>query len=110
MMTIKGTTKAAICCPTPVSSYTTTEEGESAHNRRPNANSNGQLHLVLHRHPDGRNVLCSIGDNGEEDKTDERLGDVVSLCRFFDGCDQIISTERGDNCNNKEAKTSMVSC
>jgi len=57
------------------------------YDRATDANSDGQLHLALHGHPDGCDVLCGIGDEGQQDQTDEWLGDAVPLGSFLDRSD-----------------------
>ena len=57
------------------------------YNRTPDTDPDRQLRLVLHGHPDGCHVFRGISDDGEEYQTDEWLGNVVSRCGFFNGCD-----------------------
>jgi hypothetical protein len=58
---------------------------QETHDRATDTDSNGQLHLALHRHPDRGDVFCSVGNEGQQDQTNERLGDTVSLGGLLDG-------------------------
>lgn len=59
----------------------------STYNRASDADSDGQLHLVLHGHPDSCDMLRCVGDEGQQNQPDERLGDVVSLGGLLDRSD-----------------------
>ena len=59
------------------------------YDRTAHADTDGELHLVLHGHPYRRDVLSGVRDDGQKDETDERAGDVIALCCLFD---------RGDHC------------
>lgn len=57
----------------------------TTHDRTTDTDANGQLHLALHRHPDRGDMLCGVGNEGQQDQTNELLGDTVSLGGLFDG-------------------------
>lgn len=59
------------------------KDGRVTYNRATNANSDGELHLVLHRHPNRSDVLRRVGDDRQQNETDEGLGDVVALGEFL---------------------------
>lgn len=83
----------------------------NSYNRAPNANTNGDFHLVFHGHPNRSDMLSRIGlrdisrnhsepCNGtynyrQKYQTNERLRNVVSLGGFFNGSDHCIGLERG---------------
>jgi hypothetical protein len=76
---------------------------DTPYDRTAHTNANSKLHFILHSHPYGRDVfgcVClrivsgetprgTVGawrthDNGQENKTDERLRDIEPGCGFFD--------------------------
>lgn len=74
---------------------------DTTYNRAAHADANSKLHLVLHSHPHGGDVFGRIclrnesgkaprgnagytHDNGKENETDERLWDIVPICRLLD--------------------------
>ena len=63
------------------------EIDQKTYDRATDTDSNGQLHLVLHGHPNGGNVFSGVSDEGQQDQTDEGLGDAVSLGSLFDRSD-----------------------
>jgi len=86
-MTSNGITKAAICCRGVSIKDGAREERLKTHDGASDADSDGQLHLVLHGHPNGGYMLSGVSDEGQQDQTDERLGDAVSLGSLFDRSD-----------------------
>jgi len=73
------------------------------------ADSNGQLHLVLHGHPNGGYMLSGVGDEGQQDQTDERLWNAVSLGSLFDRSNEIVSSKGGDNGDQQESNSGSES-
>lgn len=76
--------------------------------RAPDADPDGELHFVLERHPDGGDVLCGVGDDGEENEADEGLRDVVPRGGFLDGCDQVVRAERGDDRHKQQPAHTQI--
>ena len=48
-------------------------------------------------------MLSGIADNGEEDGTDEHLGNAVLIRNVINGRHKIVSIERGDDRNNEQS-------
>ena len=53
---------------------------------RPDSDAHGQLHAVLVRDCDGRHVLRSVADDGDEDHADEDLWGRVGVCVVWCMC------------------------
>jgi hypothetical protein len=61
------------------------ESDRKTYDRATNADSYGQLHLALHCHPNRGDMLGGVSDEGQQDQSDERLGDTVALSGLLDG-------------------------
>ena len=48
-------------------------------------------------------MLSCISDNGQKDKANECLADMITLGNFFNGRNQVVSAIRSDDGHTKEA-------
>lgn len=73
--------------------------------RATNRHVDGQIHLILVGNNDGRDVLCSVSDDGKQNQTNESLGDVGSLDNGVDAVDQVLSANGDDDGDNEKSDT-----
>lgn len=64
---------------------------------RANGNTDSKVHLVLHGNDNCGDVLSGVADNGDEDKTNEGLGDTSSFDNVINGVNQVVGTVGNDN-------------
>ena len=62
-----------------------------------------QLHLALHGHPDGGDVLGGVPDEREEDQTDERLRNTKLLARLVNRRDEEVGTKGGEEGDSEKS-------
>ncbi len=91
--TRRGMTKEAICYR--YHQQRTRVPKTLTDNRASNTNTNRQLHLSLHGHPDRCYMFSSISDDREKYETDERLGNRVPGRKFLN---------RGNHCKSSQRK------
>lgn len=64
--------------------------------------ADGEVHLVLVGDDDGRDVLCCVADDGDEDQTDEGLGDAGALDDGADGADEVVGADGDEDGDEDE--------
>ena len=67
-----------------------------------NGDTDGQIDLVLHGDGDGSNVLCSVTDDGQDDKTDECLTDARRFDHGLDGITHEVGTDGDEASTDKQ--------
>ncbi|SPQ17766.1 dc4f53da-dfb0-4c38-a6c9-e9240d81f7be [Thermothielavioides terrestris] len=69
--------------------------------RAADGDANRQVHLVLHGHRDGRDVLGRVADDGQDDETDEDLAEGARLDEPVDRVDHELGAD-GDERRRQE--------
>lgn len=69
---------------------------------RANGNTHGKVHLVANSHNNGRDVLCRVTDDGDENKTNKVLADVGGFDNGIDTFDEVIGADGDQDSGNDE--------
>jgi hypothetical protein len=70
-----------------------------------NGDTDGEIHFVLVRDHDSRNVFCGVAHDWDEDETNERFANVRRLDDGVDAVNQVFGANGHGNCDDDQKDT-----